>query len=194
MQSESTLREYGVLSWRTCKGSTERALAGKPRYEHQQLHCLARLFRSSTVRSPCLFAFTHFTPSRIGTPAMGPLRCEARQAGSIEAGQETAHEIAEDTCFLSIPPSVSFIHQAPWALPLNRPACSWRQLGWIEKGAEARRNEQVPRRAKWRTGMASAWWMGWGDVKPCGFIECTLEPACSEAVDHDASDGTGIFP
>lgn len=106
-------------------------------------------------------------------------------------GQEAAHGIAEDTCFLSIPPSVSFIHQA---LPLNRPACSWRQLGWIEKGAEARRNEQVPRRAKWRTGMASAWWMGWGDLKPCGFIECTLEPAGSEAVDHDASDGTGIFP
>lgn len=70
---------------------------------------------------------------------------------------------------------------------LNRPACSWRQLGWIEKRAEARRNQQIPRRAKWRTGMASAWLTGWGDVKPCGFIECTLEPACREAVDHDAS-------
>lgn len=114
---------------------------------------------------------------------------------AVSSQDERQHEgIAEDTCFLSIPPSVSFINQAPWALPLNRPACSWRQLGWNEKGAEARRNEQVPRRAKWRTGMASAWWMGWGDVKPCGFIECTLEPACSEAVDHDASDGTGIFP
>lgn len=97
---------------------------------------------------------------------MSFLEGEARQVGNIES-QHT--EFAEDTCFLSIPPSVSFIHRTPWALPLNRPACSWRQLGWIEKRAEARRNQQIPRRAKWRTGMASAWWMGWGDGEAMWF-------------------------